>query len=68
MLFSTNRNPLSSSQITKILNDIFGLNVSTSMLRHIFLSDKYSNVEEQMKQDAIAMGHSSNTQSEYIVK
>jgi hypothetical protein len=68
MLFSTNGNPLSSSQITKILNDIFGLNVSTSMLRHIFLSDKYSNVEEQMKQDAIAMGHSSNTQSEYIVK
>jgi hypothetical protein len=60
--------PLTSSQITKILNDIFNMNVSTSMLRHIFLSDKYTNVEEQMKQDALKMGHNSLTQSQYIVK
>ena len=68
MLFSTNGQPLTSSQITRILNDIFNMNVSTSMLRHIFLSDKYANVEEQMKQDAIAMSHSSLTQNQYIVK
>ena len=41
MLFSTNGNPLKSSQITKILNDIFNMNISTSMLRHIYLSNKY---------------------------
>jgi site-specific recombinase XerD len=68
MLFSSNGQPLTSSQITKILNDIFNMNVSTSMLRHIFLSDKYTNVEEQMKQDALKMGHNSLTQSQYIVK
>jgi hypothetical protein len=68
MLFSTNGQSLTSSQITRILNDIFNMNVSTSMLRHIFLSDKYANVEEQMKQDAIAMFHSSLTQNQYIVK
>ena len=68
MLFSTNGNPLKSSQITKILNDIFNMNVSTSILRHIYLSEKYSQVEENMKKDAVLMGHSANTQSQYIVK
>ena len=68
MLFSTNGNPLKSSQITKILNDIFNMNISTSMLRHIYLSNKYSEVEENMKKDAVLMGHSANTQSQYIVK
>ena len=68
MLFSSIGKGLNSSQITKILNKIFGLNVSTSMLRHIYLSDKYSQVEENMKKDAVLMGHSANTQSQYIVK
>ena len=68
MLFSSVGKGLSTSQITKILNKIFGLNVSTSMLRHIYLSEKYSQVEENMKKDAVLMGHSANTQSQYIVK
>lgn len=68
LLFSSNGQHLSSSQITKILNDIFNMNVSTSMLRHIFLSDKYANVEEEMKEDALKMGHNSITQGQYIVK
>jgi hypothetical protein len=50
------------------LNEMFGLNISTSMLRHIYLSKKYSEVEENMKKDAVLMGHSANTQSQYIVK
>ena len=54
--------------IPKILNKIFGLNVSTSMLRHIYLSDKYSQVEENMKKDAVLMGHNIQTQGQYIVK
>ena len=68
MLFSSIGKGLNSSQITKILNKIFGLNISTSMLRHIYLSNKYSEVEENMKKDAVLMGHSANTQSQYIVK
>jgi len=68
MLFSSNGKGLNSSQITKILNKIFGLNISRSMLRHIYLSNKYSEVEENMKKDAVLMGHSGLTQSQYIVK
>lgn len=37
MLFSTNKNPLSSSQISRMLNKIFdGKKISVDMLRHIF--------------------------------
>ena len=42
MLFSTNGNPLKSSQITKILNDIFNMNVSTS----VYLNISASNMNE----------------------
>jgi hypothetical protein len=39
------------------------------MLRHIFLSDKYADVKEDMAQDAEAMGHSvDEQQNTYVVK
>ena len=50
--------------ITRVLNKVFGKNVAASMLRHIYLSDKY-NVTE-MKKDADAMGHSMTEQREYL--
>jgi integrase len=50
--------------ITRILNKVFGKNIAVSMLRHIYLSDKY-NVSE-MKKDADAMGHSLSEQREYL--
>jgi integrase len=52
------------NSITRILNKIFGKKVGSSMLRHIFLSDKY-NIKE-MKQIADAMGHSLSQQKEYM--
>jgi hypothetical protein len=50
--------------ITRILNKWFGKNVGSSMLRHIYLSGKY-NIEE-MKQDALDMGHSVEQQKAYM--
>ena len=50
--------------ITRILNKIFGKKVGSSMLRHIYLSDKYNIAD--MKNDADAMGHSLNQQREYL--
>jgi hypothetical protein len=38
------------------------------MLRHIYLSDKYKDINEEMKKDAEAMGHSVREQKEYIKK
>ena len=52
------------NSITRILNKIFQKNVSSSMLRHIYLSTKY-NIDE-MKRDSNAMGHSLNEQRQYM--
>lgn len=52
--------------ITRILNRIFGKKVGSSMLRHIYLSHKYGDKLEEMKEDAEAMAHSMAQQKEYI--
>ena len=55
--------------ITRILNKIFGKKIGSSMLRHIFLSDKYSDLKDDMAEDAAAMGHSvAEQQNTYVVK
>lgn len=55
--------------ITRILNKIFGKKIGSSMLRHIFLSDKYSALKDDMAEDAAAMGHSvAEQQNTYVVK
>jgi hypothetical protein len=68
MLYSSNGNHLSSPQITRILNKIFGKNVSTNMLRHIYLTNVYKDVPalEKMEKLAASMGHSVATAMEYI--
>jgi hypothetical protein len=57
--------PLPSvNSITRILNRIFGKNVGTTMLRHIYLSAKYD--VSEMNEDAERMGHTSGMQREYM--
>jgi len=56
------------NSITRILNKIFGKSIGSSMLRHIFLSNKYGDIIEEQKKDAKAMGHSVEQQKEYIKK
>ena len=51
----------SVNAITRILNKIFGKRVGVSLLRNIYLTDKYSDKVEDLKDDAEAMGTSSNT-------
>jgi len=44
--------PITQSRIAVLLNDIFGgKNISTSLLRHIYLSDKFKNVNLQDLED-----------------
>ncbi len=50
--------------ITRVLNRVFGKKVGCSMLRHIFLSDKYDLAE--MEADASAMAHSTSQQRQYL--
>jgi L-rhamnose isomerase len=68
MLYSTNANKLTSPQVTRILNKVFGKNISTSMLRHIYITNRYKDIPslrkmEQLSQD---MGHSVSQAMEYI--
>jgi hypothetical protein len=66
-LVSYDGNPLAQiNSMTKIFNKIFGKKISSSALRHIFLSDKYGDVVKEMKKDSDAMGHSVQQQKEYI--
>jgi len=50
------------NSITRILNKVFGKKVGSSMLRHIFITDKFGEVKEEMAADAQAMGHSVDEQ------
>jgi hypothetical protein len=49
LLFDTNNNKLTSVKVTQRLNGIFQKNVSTSMLRHTYLSGKYGGSIEMHK-------------------
>lgn len=55
-----------SNSITMMLNRIFKKKVSVSMLRHIYLSNKYN--IEAMEKDAEIMGHSLSQQRDYLRK
>ena len=64
MLFGTNGNKLTSPQVTKKLNQIFnGRNISTDILRHVFLTHKYGSIQKAMKNDASMMGNSLEEQA-----
>ena len=57
--------------ITRILNRIFGKKIGSSMLRHIYISDKYKEadaIEQERKKDAEAMGHSVGVQKAVYFK
>ena len=68
LLFQKDTRRTSSNVITKALNRILGKKVGASMLRHIFLTDKYGEVKEEQKKDAEFMSHGSGTQANYILK
>ena len=55
-----------SNDITKLLNKVFGKNVGSSMLRHIFLTDKYGDLFKQSKEDSETMAHSLDEQRKYV--
>lgn len=61
--------PLDSvNSITRILNSIFNKKLGSSLLRHIYLTNKYEDVVEEQKEDAQAMAHSTEMQKNYVKK
>jgi len=57
---------ISSSGMTKILNSIFGKNISVNQLRHIYITEKSAPLMKQLEETAEAMGHSTATQKLYV--
>jgi len=47
-----------SQQITRILNKIFGKNIGSSMLRNMYLTNKYGDMVEELKDDTKSMSTS----------
>jgi mRNA-degrading endonuclease HigB of HigAB toxin-antitoxin module len=68
LLYSSNGNKLTSPQITKMLNKVFDKRVSTSLLRHIFLTNKYKNMPAltDIQDLATKMAQSPQQAMEYI--
>lgn len=62
-----NSKPLNTvNSITRILNKLFQKNIGSSMLRHIYLTNKYGEDNNEKLKDAKAMSHSVDTQKTYI--
>jgi len=56
------------NSITRILNKVFDKAIGSSMIRHIYLSNKYGEIQDEKKKDSVAMSHSIQTQNDYIKK
>lgn len=63
-------NKLTSPNITLMINSIFGKKISTNMLRHVYLSNKYKDIPaiKEMYATSDAMGHDLKTSLEMYVK
>ena len=53
-----NEDIIKSQDITRLLNKVFGKSVGSSLLRDMYLSNKYSNIVEDLKNDVKNMGTS----------
>jgi hypothetical protein len=51
-----NEDIIKSQDITRLLNTIFGISIGSSMLRNMYLSNKYSGIVEDLKNDTKNMG------------
>ena len=65
--------PATSSSITKVMTSVSkrelgGKSIGSSLLRHIYLSDKYADTLKEMENDAEVMGHSVETAQKIYVK
>ena len=69
LLFDSNKNKLTPSKLTRRINKIFGKNISTSALRHLYISHKYQNYikeNKSLENDMISMGSSMIQLPQYL--
>lgn len=68
LLVNADGTPITAvNAITRMLNKVFDKKIGSSMLRHVFLTDKYKDTLDEMKRDSTAMGHSTSQQRDYVL-
>jgi len=71
LLLNSKREPMTANGLTKYLQKTFaptGKNISSSMIRHIFISDKFPAQNKEKEEVAEKMAHSVNQQTLYSKK
>lgn len=68
LIFNTKGGELSNTALTQMLNAIFDKKISTSMLRHIYLTNKYEGLPKikELEETAASLGHSVGQMLEYV--
>ena len=66
-IFDMSRNAI-SQLLSKTSKRIIDKSISSTLIRKIYLSDKYGDVKEEMEKDAKMMGHSKATQQAVYTK
>lgn len=68
-LINKQKKALSDNGLTKLLNKTFedtNKNIGSTIIRHIYLSEKYKDVNDEKKKDSDMMMHSLSQQSDYV--
>tara|TARA_R110001599_G_scaffold1110_4_gene5318 strand:+ start:2470 stop:3429 length:960 start_codon:yes stop_codon:yes gene_type:complete len=71
LLLNSKKEPMTANGLTKYLQKVFaptGKNISSSMIRHIFISDKFPAQNKEKDELADKMAHSVNQQTLYSKK
>ena len=71
LLLNSRKEPMTANGLTKFLQKTFaptGKNISSSLIRHIFISEKFPAVNKEKEAVADAMGHSVQQQTLYSKK
>tara|TARA_R110000737_G_scaffold7946_3_gene23072 strand:+ start:829 stop:1794 length:966 start_codon:yes stop_codon:yes gene_type:complete len=71
LLLNTKKQPMTPNGLTKFIQKTFsptGKQISSSMIRHIFISDKFPAVNDEKAEVASKMLHSVDQQTEYSKK
>lgn len=72
LIYNNNLEPYSTSafsnRMTRLFKEHLGVNIGSTMLRHIVLTDKFHDTKEEMKKMAKKMGHSVSTQQRIYTK
>ncbi len=70
-IINKQKKPITDNSLTKLLYKTFsdtGKKVGSTLIRHVYLSEKYGDVNDQKETDSYIMGHSLKTQKDYVKK